>query len=79
MDPTDPAEARHLKELKVETDRDIPATLLLAPPGYILGKFPAGVSREQLIEKLKSSQSCCPGGKCGPGGCCGRGPGEPKK
>ena len=71
MDPADAAEARHLKDLSVDADRDVPATLLLAPPGHILGKFDATVTRGQLIEKLKSSQSCCPGGKCGPGGCCG--------
>jgi hypothetical protein len=71
MDPADASEARHLKDLSVDAARDIPATLLLAPPGRILGKFKAAVTREQLVEKLKSAQSCCPGGKCGPGGCCG--------
>jgi len=70
MDPADAIEARHLKDLTVD-GRDVPATLLLAPPGHILGKFPSNVTRDQLVEKLKSSQSCCPGGKCCPGGCCG--------
>jgi hypothetical protein len=70
MDPADPAESKNLKSLTVDVSRDMPATLLLAPPGHILGKFSAEVTRVQLIEKLKSSQSCCPGGKCCRGGCC---------
>jgi hypothetical protein len=70
MDPANPEEARHLKQLSVDPARDVPATLLLAPPGYVLGKFTGPVQSQQLIEKLKSSQSCCPGGKCA-GGCCG--------
>lgn len=66
----DPAEADFLKRLQVPARPNGPVTVLLAPPGSSLGAFTGAITKEQLIDKLKASKSCCPGGCC-PGGCCG--------
>jgi hypothetical protein len=72
----DAAEAGFLRDLKI-TPASSTVTALIAPPGTMLGAFESGVTKAQLIDRLKSAQnSCCPGGKCGPGGCC---PSQPKK
>jgi hypothetical protein len=80
LDPADPAEARHLKDLQVVAGTPTPVTLFLAPPGSVLGRFEGAVTKDQLVEKLKAAGTCCcPGGKCGPGGCCPGGNCNPKK
>ncbi|HEY7309212.1 MAG TPA: hypothetical protein VH643_07655 [Gemmataceae bacterium] len=55
-----------------------PVTVLLAPPGTPLGTFTGAITKEQLIDKLKATKSCCPGGCC-PGGCCGTNGCGPKR
>ena len=70
IDATDPAEASFLQDLQVDPRVSNSVTVLLAPPGSVVGKFEGAVSKEQLVAKLKASQSsACAGGKCGPGGC----------
>jgi hypothetical protein len=69
----DSAETAFLKDLQVDPRTTARVTVLMAPPGAVIGTFPGDVSKEELVAKLKSAQSgCCPGGKCGPGGCCGK-------
>lgn len=64
------AEAQFLGELEIDAKSVKPVTVLMAPPGSLIGKFDAAVTKEQLVAKLAAAQSgCCPGGKCGPGGC----------
>lgn len=75
----DKAEAAFLKSLDVKLDTTA-VTVFLAPPGTMLGKFDANVTKDALVAKLKSAQGgCCPDGKCCPGGCCPDGKCEPKK
>ena len=70
IDPADPAEAAFLQELQVDPRTSTSATVLLAPPGSVVGKFDGPVTKEQLVAKLQAAQSNpCAGGKCGPGGC----------
>ena len=70
IDPGDPAEASFLRNLQVDTRANASLTVLLSPPGSVVGTFAGDVTKEQLAAKLASAQSgCCPGGKCGPGGC----------
>jgi hypothetical protein len=65
----DPAEGPFLKDLKVDPQTTVPVTVLMAPPGSVIGTFAGQVTKEQLVAKLKAAQSsCCPGGQCGPGG-----------
>ena len=66
----DQGEAGFLKELEVEPRAAKPVTVLLAPPGSVVGKFDARATKEQLVAKLAAAQSDpCAGGKCGPKGC----------
>jgi hypothetical protein len=70
LDAGDPAEAPFLKSLQVDPRTNAPVTVLMAPPGSVVGTFVGDVTKAQLVAKLKAAQSsCCPGGKCGPGGC----------
>ena len=66
----DEGEAGFLKELKVDSRVPTPFTVLLAPPGSVIGQFDSGASKDQLLAKLAAAQSNpCAGGSCGPGGC----------
>ncbi len=66
----DEGEAGFFRELKVDTRVSKPFTVLLAPPGSVIGQFDGRASKEQLLAKLAAAQSNpCAGGKCGPGGC----------
>jgi len=66
----DEGEAGFLRELKVDTRVSKPFTVLLAPPGSVIGQFDGRASKDQLLAKLAAAQSNpCAGGKCGPGGC----------
>jgi thioredoxin-like negative regulator of GroEL len=70
IDPADPAEASFLRDLPVDPRANTSVTVLLAPPGSVVGKFDGAVTKEQLVAKLQTAQSNpCAGGKCGPGGC----------
>ena len=70
VDPADPAEASFLQDLQVDPRSSTSVTVLLAPPGSVVGKFEGAVTKEQLVAKLQAAQSDpCAGGKCGPGGC----------
>ena len=47
-----------------------PCTVLLAPPGSVIGQFDGRASKEQIVAKLVAAQNNpCAGGKCGPNGC----------
>jgi hypothetical protein len=70
VDPADPSEASLLRDLQVDARAAGPTTVLLAPPGSVVGQFAGAVSKEQLIAALQAAQSNpCAGGQCGPGGC----------
>jgi len=71
IDPADAGEASLLKSLNVDPQAEGGTTVLIAPPGTIVGGFTGEVTKAQLIAKLQAAQSNpCAGGKCGPGGCC---------
>jgi hypothetical protein len=70
LNPTDRNEASFLKELGVEPRTSGPIVAFLAPPGSLIGKFAASVTKDQLAASLAAAQSDpCAGGKCGPNGC----------
>lgn len=70
VDADDPNEAGFLRDLRVDPTSPMPLTVFLAPPGALLGKFDARVTKERLIAELTAAQSNpCAGGKCGPNGC----------
>ena len=66
----DDREASFLKELQVDARAPKPFTVLLAPPGTVVGQFDGRTSKDQMVAKLAAAQSePCAAGACGPGGC----------
>ena len=67
---SDAGETGFLKELRVDTGVPKPFTVLLAPPGSVIGQFDVRATKDQMLAKLAAAQSNpCAGGACGPGGC----------
>ncbi len=66
----DVKETRFLDELKVDTRAPKPFTVLLVPPGTVVGQFDARTTKDQMWTKLASTLSRAgAGGSCGPSGC----------
>ncbi len=66
----DEGEARFLQELQVNARMPKPCTVLLAPPGSVIGQFDGRATKQQIVAKLVAAQNIpCAGGKCGPNGC----------
>jgi len=69
IDPRDAAEAPFLKKLKVDPKTPVAVTVLLAPPGNIVGTFKGATKKKILLASLKNAtkkKPCCAGKK---GGC----------
>jgi hypothetical protein len=71
LNPADPNEAKFLAQLEIDPTVTAAQTVMMAPPGSVLGKFMAGTTKSMILSKLQSSGACgpggcCPGGKCGP-------------
>ena len=60
----DPTEARFFTDLEVNTKGEVPALLVLAPPGVLVGKFPATVTKDQIGEKVHAAGQCCNDPNC---------------
>ena len=70
VNANDEGEAGFLKDLQVDARAPKPLTVLLAPPGAVIGQFDGRASKDQMLAKLAAAKSNpCAGGKCGPGGC----------
>lgn len=71
VDPAAPADADLCTALKIAPATEVAMLALLAPPGRLLGTFPAPVTKEQLDAVLAKAMSggCATGAGCGPGGC----------
>jgi hypothetical protein len=66
----DKDEAKFLKEIDVGELAELPATVFLAPPRAMIGRFGPAATKDAFVAKLVAAQSNpCGGGKCGPGGC----------
>lgn len=69
VDPSDTAEKKFLAQLQVDPKADQAATVFLAPPGSIIGKFSGATDKNKLIAMLQAASSGCGAGGCAPGGC----------
>lgn len=71
MDPQGVAEQSFIKQLGVEVNSSTAMTVMIVPPGRVVGQYSGAVSKERLVADLTKATSgcCCPGGCC-PGGCC---------
>jgi hypothetical protein len=70
VNASDDGEAGFLKELQVDAGAPKPFTVLLAPPGTMVGQFDGRASKDQMVAKLTAARANpCADGACGPGGC----------
>jgi hypothetical protein len=70
MNAEDKEEAGFLEELQVNAKLPKPCTVLLVPPGSVIGQFDSHATKQQIMAKLVAAQNNpCAGGKCGPNGC----------
>jgi hypothetical protein len=65
LDTSDPAEADFLKQLEIDpANSGNIATVMLAPPGVLVGKYTAEVSFEQMAADLHAAGKCCDNPNC---------------
>jgi len=64
LNAADPAEAPFLRSLLVDPATTAPVTVLMCPPGSVVGTFVGDVSKDVMIAKLKSASSCGPNCAC---------------
>ncbi len=70
LDPTDAAEKSFIETLKLELTTDEATTVMMAPPGKIVGAYTGATSKDVFIAAAKGAASgCAPGAKCAPGKC----------
>jgi hypothetical protein len=60
----DPAEAQFLMQLQVDTASKAPTTVLLAPPGVLVGKFGFNATKDQMAAALHKAGKCCDDPNC---------------
>lgn len=70
LDPSQPAELPFLVKLGMTSPIDEAETLLIAPPGTLIGSFKGATDKNRLVATLTSAASGgCGAGGCGAGGC----------
>ena len=65
FDPQDPAEGDFLKQLSLDAanSQNI-ATVMLAPPGVLVGKYKADATQTQIASELHAAGKCCDDPNC---------------
>ncbi len=69
INPSNTNEHEFLKQFDLNTNTSKSITLLIYPPGHVIGKYEGAVTKEQFISSIKKTTAGCPDGKCCPGGC----------
>jgi hypothetical protein len=61
----DPEESRFVKEMEVGTEPVAQSSIVvIAPPGVLVGKFPAGATANQIAAALHAAGKCCNDPNC---------------
>lgn len=61
----DPAEAKFLKQMQIDATKATgTTTVLLAPPGVLVGKFDAFTSKDDIAAALAKAGKCCEDPNC---------------
>ena len=66
LDPTKSEDAKLLGQLRVAPDIQEAVTVLLAPPGAVVGTFQGVTSKSQIVAMLNKANMACGSGGCGP-------------
>ncbi len=69
LDPTNPAEAPFLGDLKIDPKTTVAMTAFLAPPGAVIAEVEGATTKDALVAALQQANTSCGPGGCGPGGC----------
>jgi hypothetical protein len=70
LNARDREETSFLQGLGVDPRSTQTTTVMLVPPGTVVGKFEGAVTKAQMMARLASARSgSCAGGQCGPNGC----------
>ncbi len=76
VDPSEVEDAKFLSTLGVDVKSPVATTVLLAPPGVVVGTFPGATPKDKFVSAVNAaaapkSGGCCPPGSgksCGPTG-----------
>lgn len=60
----DPQEADFAKQMQLDRDATGTSTVVIAPPGVLIGKFAADATKEQIISALANAGKCCDDPNC---------------
>ncbi len=60
----DPNEAAFLTDMQIDPRIQAPVTVLLAPPGVVVGTFPISASGNEMAAALHSAGKCCNDPNC---------------
>lgn len=65
LDPTDPNEGLFLEQLELDAaNKQRIATVMLAPPGVLVGKYQATASHAEMAAELHAAGKCCDDPNC---------------
>ena len=64
MRASDPQEARFAQQMKLDPRATTTSTVVIAPPGVLVGKFPASATKEEIASALAKAGKCCDDPNC---------------
>lgn len=64
LNPSDPVEADFVAEMQIDPRSQAPVTVLLAPPGVLVGKFAITASGSEMGAALHKAGKCCNDPNC---------------
>lgn len=64
LQAADPLEAKFVGQMQIDPKAKVTHTVLLAPPGVMVGKFDAVASKDELAAALAKAGKCCDDPNC---------------
>ena len=64
MSAADPREAKFIGQMQIDSTAQATHTVLLAPPGVMIGKFNAIASKDEIAAALAKAGKCCDDPNC---------------
>lgn len=64
MTAADPRETKFIGQMQIEAKTPLTHTVLLAPPGVLVGKFNAAASKDDIAAALAKAGKCCDDPNC---------------
>ena len=64
MTAADPLEGRFVGQMQIDPQAKVTHTVLLAPPGVMVGKFNAAASKDEIAAALAKAGKCCDDPNC---------------